>query len=502
MDFVLRDFLLQSIDEDYEFNCRMITACYWPDSCTPIKSAFDLINKVKTCRLQSHHIQSSNGTTSTSDAVAAVAATAAASSNPAAATCILNSSLASLPPVIVHDLSGSYRAATFCALYTLQDLVHLEASVNVYEIAKMYHLRRPGVWLHKSNVMFLYEAVEYLFDEMHASNNYQFRNYLNLNIDNHFHNLLYSSGSQNYFNPTTQAQQPITSTNHVSLTLLPTSHQNKLHHIQQQQTLPNNLTTSNGGGSYNLPIIMQQQQQQQRSSLNEAIGSRLHNSSFQDSAAVMTTVPLTCAKISMDPTTATATTTNKTSFIDLPRSMLPSFFTTDPTPSTQARRSTSANYRTTSKAMKFMNTMRIKSVSFKRALFHGSSNMTTNSTTTTSSGSESCSNGSSSSGGSKPAMMSTVAISASQTIQMQPAGLVQQQQQISPNRVVVETNVIGHHHHLRGVNVDSDEQKPSIIISLSSGSSSATTSSSSTALSSTPITTVTTAKQISREKLN
>jgi receptor-type tyrosine-protein phosphatase gamma len=54
MDFVYRDFLLQSIDEDYEFNCRIISACYWPDSCAPVKSAFDLINKIRQLRAASN----------------------------------------------------------------------------------------------------------------------------------------------------------------------------------------------------------------------------------------------------------------------------------------------------------------------------------------------------------------------------------------------------------------------------------------------------------------
>ncbi len=48
IDFVIRDFFLQSIDEDYEFNCRMISTCYWPDSCTPIKTSFDLQTGIST----------------------------------------------------------------------------------------------------------------------------------------------------------------------------------------------------------------------------------------------------------------------------------------------------------------------------------------------------------------------------------------------------------------------------------------------------------------------
>jgi receptor-type tyrosine-protein phosphatase gamma len=110
MDFVYRDFLLQSIDEDYEFNCRIISASYWPDGCVSIKSAFELVNRVRQFRVT------------------------------------LNSSNSSTGPIIVHDLHGGYRAATFCCLYTFQDLIQHEGSVNVYELSKMYHLKRPGIW--------------------------------------------------------------------------------------------------------------------------------------------------------------------------------------------------------------------------------------------------------------------------------------------------------------------------------------------------------------------
>ena len=127
MDFVLRDFLLQSIDEDYEFNCRMISACYWPDSCTPIKSSFDLINKVRMYRTMA-------------SAAAAPPSSSMSSSAMASKSCV------NLPPVIVHDLLGGFRAATFCALYTFQDLIQLESCINVYETAKMYHLKRPDIW--------------------------------------------------------------------------------------------------------------------------------------------------------------------------------------------------------------------------------------------------------------------------------------------------------------------------------------------------------------------
>jgi hypothetical protein len=41
----------------------------------------------------------------------------------------------------------------------------LESCINVYEIAKMYHLKRPGIWNNTNNIMFLYQAVECLFDD-------------------------------------------------------------------------------------------------------------------------------------------------------------------------------------------------------------------------------------------------------------------------------------------------------------------------------------------------
>ena len=200
INFVVRDFLLQSIDEDYEFNCRMISACYWPDSCAPIRTAFDLVNKVKSFRLQSTMppAQSSSSTTSATN----------------------NAS-----PLIVHDLYGGFRAATFCALYTFQDLIQLESSVNVYELAKMFHLKRPNVWSSRANISFLYEAVDALFAEIHTNHQYQFKNYLNLNIDNHFSNY-YSNNFQNISVAAKSASNSTTTTtttsqNHVSLTMLP-----------------------------------------------------------------------------------------------------------------------------------------------------------------------------------------------------------------------------------------------------------------------------------------
>lgn len=138
IDFVVRDFFLQSIDEDYEFTCRMVSTCYWPESCEPIKTSFDLINKVRIYKAQSL----------------------------AAGSIVTRNSLMNAPPIIVHDLNGGHRAGTFCALYSFQDLIQLENVVNVYEVAKMFHLKRPGIWQNQTNIMFLYNALECLFEDL------------------------------------------------------------------------------------------------------------------------------------------------------------------------------------------------------------------------------------------------------------------------------------------------------------------------------------------------
>ena len=135
IDFVIRDFQLTSLDEDYEFNCHMISACYWPESCAPIKASFDLINKVRLYRAQ------------------CLAATTMA---PTASTSL------NAPPIIVHDLYGGSRAASFCALYTFQDLMLLENTVNVYEVAKMFHLKRPDLWNHQVNTHLNYNHSNFI----------------------------------------------------------------------------------------------------------------------------------------------------------------------------------------------------------------------------------------------------------------------------------------------------------------------------------------------------
>jgi hypothetical protein len=41
---------------------------------------------------------------------------------------------------------GGVEAATFCALMTLYDALQHEASVDVYTVSKLYHMKRPHVF--------------------------------------------------------------------------------------------------------------------------------------------------------------------------------------------------------------------------------------------------------------------------------------------------------------------------------------------------------------------
>ena len=38
--------------------------------------------------------------------------------------------------------------ATFCALYTMSEQMEVEGLVNIYDLAKLYQIKRPGIWRH------------------------------------------------------------------------------------------------------------------------------------------------------------------------------------------------------------------------------------------------------------------------------------------------------------------------------------------------------------------
>ncbi|XP_046912035.2 protein tyrosine phosphatase 99A isoform X4 [Dermatophagoides farinae] len=121
-----RDLMLQSTQDDYELCCRLVHCSDWPER-QPLAQVFDLIKIVQDwC---------------TSDTV---------------------TSSGVLGPVVVVDKFGGTEAATFAILTTLYKQLNFEDCVDVYMYAKLYHLRRPGIWRSQDDYLFLYRALEAL----------------------------------------------------------------------------------------------------------------------------------------------------------------------------------------------------------------------------------------------------------------------------------------------------------------------------------------------------
>ncbi|XP_052779074.1 tyrosine-protein phosphatase 99A-like isoform X2 [Mya arenaria] len=123
--FKVKEFLLQSNQDDYILMTRIVTwNDDWPESCSPLHQVFDFVDEVQT--LHKHN---------------------------------------DMGPVIVVDRFGGVEAATFCALWSIYDQLQYDKSVNVYMLAKLYHLKRAGGIGSKENYQFLYEAAASLSEK-------------------------------------------------------------------------------------------------------------------------------------------------------------------------------------------------------------------------------------------------------------------------------------------------------------------------------------------------
>ena len=121
-----RDLMLQSTQDDYELCCRLVHCADWPER-QPLSQVFDLIKVVQ---------EWCNSDTVTASGV--------------------------IGPVVVVDRFGGTEAATFSILTTLFKQLNFEDCVDVYMYAKLYHLRRPGIWRSQDDYLFLYRALEAL----------------------------------------------------------------------------------------------------------------------------------------------------------------------------------------------------------------------------------------------------------------------------------------------------------------------------------------------------
>ncbi|XP_071497864.1 putative receptor-type tyrosine-protein phosphatase mosPTP-1 [Diadema antillarum] len=125
ISFITREFLVQSSQDDDQWNVRQYHCSYWPECCSPLHTAFDLIYAVQK---RNEFLERSNKDT--------------------------------VGPITVHDRNGGCQAGTFCALSTLhQELIHEEA-VDIYKTVKLYAAKRPNLIPTKEDYYFLFKALQ------------------------------------------------------------------------------------------------------------------------------------------------------------------------------------------------------------------------------------------------------------------------------------------------------------------------------------------------------
>ncbi|KAL9899426.1 protein tyrosine phosphatase 99A isoform 2-T2 [Glossina fuscipes fuscipes] len=119
-DYVSRDFVIQSIQDDYELNVKMLHCPSWPEMSNP-SSIYDFIVDV--------HERGSdyrNG------------------------------------PIVVVDRYGGAQACTFCAISSLAIEMEYCHMANIYQYTKLYHNKRPGVWTSSEDIRLIYNILALL----------------------------------------------------------------------------------------------------------------------------------------------------------------------------------------------------------------------------------------------------------------------------------------------------------------------------------------------------
>ncbi|XP_033644552.1 receptor-type tyrosine-protein phosphatase delta-like isoform X3 [Asterias rubens] len=128
MSFITREFLLSCSQDEDQLTVKQYHCSYWPDSCSPLHTAFDLIYALEERSTMLAQINK--------DVVG---------------------------PITVHDRFGGRTAGTFCALFTLHQELTIEGSVDVYKTIKLYANKRPRMFTAKDEYHFVYRALQSVY---------------------------------------------------------------------------------------------------------------------------------------------------------------------------------------------------------------------------------------------------------------------------------------------------------------------------------------------------